>query len=201
MEKQTVFKSRVLLIPSRKAQRVEISALTHVSGTSFSGGTYSHIKTNQADKAGAWECSCSELSCSAFVLKSNGLVSPCFPPVSPSTRVALSPQSLEGPWRADECQNRRCAEERLGHKQVQAPSPHGKPMPENISAWRDTCNESDFGLPQMEKSQWWKLFWEGLSQLSCPKSCEDSLAARKMDSRSPFPYNDPVLVNNSKRAA
>lgn len=42
----------------------------------------------------------------------------------------------------------------------------------------------------MEKPRWWKLFGEGLSQLSCPKSHEDSLAAQKMNFRSVFPYNE-----------
>lgn len=119
-----------------------------------------------------------QLSHSAFGMKANGLVSPGFLPVSPS--VSQCSGVTLNPW--------FCAQERLGHNQIQAPSSHGKL--EEFSARRDTREDSDSGLLQMEKPQPWKLFWEGLSQLSCLEFRGDPPAAQKVNSRFPFSYNE-----------
>lgn len=104
--------------------------------------------------------------------------------------MAFSLQTLEEPWKADECQSHCCAEERLGHKQVQAPRLCGKPMPENISAWRDTCDKSDFWASSDGKASVVEAVLGRLEPTELSKSHGDSLAAQKMNFRSPFPYNE-----------
>lgn len=103
----------------------------------FNKSTVLHITSGEAQRAGTSalmlqaslsqeEHSCFQLSHSTFGVKSNGLVSPGFLPVSPS--VSQCSGVMLTPW--------FFAQERLGHYQIQAPSSHGKL--EKFSAQRDT---------------------------------------------------------------
>lgn len=147
----------MLLIPSRRAQRVEVSAPTRVSGISFSGGTYSPVKSKQADKAGAWKGSCSGLSCSTFVLKSNGLCSPCFLPTSSRAWVTLSPQSLEGPWGASSAETAVVQKRGWGTCRSNLPACMESPC------WR----RSQHGETHMISLIWGFLRWKSRSGGSC----------------------------------